>query len=120
MKEKEKNNFKKGYYKNMEETKKEDEENKNDMSEKEYCKHCKSEINPEATVCPVCKRSQSNKNNPILLIPILVLLFFFGWCIFSNDAPLAIKEILCGLGIRDGEYCQIKTNEYKMEIIFRN
>lgn len=83
------------------------------------CKYCKSEIDNDAIVCPICKRAQSNSNNPLLLIPICAILFFMGWCVFSNSSPKPVKELLCGLGIRHGEYCILET-KYEIEVKIRN
>lgn len=84
------------------------------------CKYCKSEIDSEATVCPICKRNQSIKNNPLWLIPIFAIIIFFLWCFLSNNAPRPAKEILCGLGIRHGEYCLVPTGKYKVNVRFEN
>ena len=84
------------------------------------CKYCQSDIDINAKVCPVCKRSQSIANNPLWLIPITIILLFFGWCLFSNNAPQEAKEIFCSFGIRHGEYCEISTGEYEIEIRYGN
>ena len=80
------------------------------------CKYCQSNIDIKAKVCPICKRNQSHKNNPLLLIPIFAILFFFLWCLVSNNAPDEAKEIFCSFGIRHGSYCQIETGEYEIHI----
>lgn len=91
-----------------------------DKSNKKKCKYCQSDIDINAKVCPICKRSQSVANNPLWLIPIIIILLFFGWCLFSNNAPQEAKEIFCSFGIRHGEYCQIPTGEYEIEIKYGN
>jgi len=79
------------------------------------CKYCKSKIDSDAIVCPICTRNQTNANNPLLLIPIIIILLIFIWCVFSNNAPKPVKELLCGLGIRHGEYCVLEM-KHEIEI----
>ena len=90
-------------------------ENQNDDEEKE-CKYCKMKMNATASVCPTCRKSQSNANNPLLLIPICGILLLGFWFLFSNNAPDSIREVVCSLGIRKGEYCLIKTGKYEIEV----
>lgn len=70
------------------------------------CKFCQSEISEKATVCPVCKRNLNPANNPLLLIPIFILIGLFFYFIFSSNAPWEIRKIVCTFGIRDDyPYC---------------
>ena len=80
------------------------------------CKYCQSEIDINALTCPICKKNQSNANNPLLLIPILIIVLFFGWCLFSNNAPDEAKKLFCSFGIRKGTYCQIESGKYEIDI----
>lgn len=86
------------------------------IEDEKKCKYCQSLINGKAKICPICKRNQSIANNPLLLIPIIAILTFFTWCLFSNNAPQKAKEIFCGLGIRHGDYCLIETGEFEIKI----
>ena len=74
------------------------------------CKYCQSEINERAKVCPMCRRNLTNDNNPLLLIPIIILSIIFivipVYFILSPNAPLKVREAVCELGIRsDKRYC---------------
>ena len=70
------------------------------------CKYCRSEIDFEATVCPVCRKAQSNANNPIWLVPIFVIIGLFLYCLLSPNAPETAREIFCATGLRKGyPYC---------------
>jgi hypothetical protein len=80
------------------------------------CKYCKMNMDANATVCPTCRRAQSNANNPLLLIPICGLLALGLWLVFSNNAPESVRTIVCEFGIRKGEYCQISTENYEVKI----
>lgn len=73
---------------------------------KKICKYCKSEIDVEAKVCPVCKRDLRFGNNPIWLIPIFILIVIGLYFYLSPNAPLKVREVVCGLGLRDDtRYC---------------
>lgn len=39
------------------------------------CKYCKSEINEEAIVCPICKRNQNQRRNINIAIIIIGIIF---------------------------------------------
>ncbi len=39
------------------------------------CKYCKSEINEEAIVCPICKRNQNQRRNINIAIIIIGVIF---------------------------------------------
>lgn len=39
------------------------------------CKYCKSEINEEAIVCPICKRNQNQRRNINIVIIIIGVIF---------------------------------------------
>ena len=70
------------------------------------CKYCMSDIDIDAKVCPICRRNQSNSNNPLLLIPIFIIIGIFLYCFFSPNAPESAREIFCSLGLRKGyPYC---------------
>lgn len=74
------------------------------------CKYCQSEIDEKAVVCPICKRDLRNGNNPLLLIPIIILIIVFIvipiYFVLSPNAPLKVREAVCQLGIRsDKRYC---------------
>ncbi|MBO6195018.1 MAG: hypothetical protein J6O56_01580 [Bacilli bacterium] len=80
----------------------------NDYNENEFkkCKYCMEEIDYNAKVCPNCRRNQSNANNPLLLIPIFIIIGIFLYCFFSPNAPETAREIFCSLGLRKGyPYC---------------
>ena len=75
------------------------------------CKYCQSDISEKAKVCPVCRRNLNPANNPLWLIPIIFLICLFTYFILSPNAPVKVREAVCGLGIREGyPYC------YKIEI----
>lgn len=70
------------------------------------CKYCQSTINKEAKVCPNCKRDLRIGNNPILLIPIIILIVVGLYFYLSPNAPLKVREVVCSLGLRDDtRYC---------------
>ncbi len=70
------------------------------------CKYCMSKINKNAKVCPNCKRDLRFGNNPIWLIPIIIMLVIGLYCFLSPNAPLDVREFVCGIGLRhDTRYC---------------
>ena len=76
------------------------------MNKTKKCKYCKSDIDVKATVCPKCSKDQRSGNNPLWLIPIILIIGFFSYCILSPNAPLKAREIVCGLSLRSGfPYC---------------
>lgn len=76
------------------------------IKQTKICKYCKSEINTNATVCPVCRKGLTFNTNTGVLAVLLIIIGFLIWGIFSNDAPLFIRETVCGIGIRDDfPYC---------------
>ncbi len=76
-----------------------------DKKEKE-CKYCKSIINRDAKVCPNCRRDQRIGNNPLWLIPIFIIIAIGLYFYLSPSAPLKVREVVCGLGLRDDfRYC---------------
>lgn len=61
------------------------------------CKYCKSEINEEAIVCPICKRNQNQRRNINIAIIIIgnpkstkILNFFF-----NSRLPLKLYHYNC-------------------------
>ena len=91
-------------------------EEKEDEPKMKKCKYCMSEIDSNATVCKVCKRNQSNANNPILLIPILIIIGLTLFFLYSPNAPFSIRKPLCELGIRKGlPYCATGEYEFRIE-----
>lgn len=87
--------------------KKEQEKQSTDNTKQtKICKYCKSEINANATVCPVCRKGLTFNTNTGVLAVLLIIIGFMIWGILSNDAPLFIRETVCGIGIRnDFPYC---------------
>ena len=70
------------------------------------CKYCQIEIDKKAKVCPYCGKDQRWGNNPIFLIPIIVILVILLYFFLSPNAPLKVKEVVCGFGLRtDKRYC---------------
>lgn len=70
------------------------------------CKYCLTEINKKAKVCPNCKRDLRWGNNPLWLIPIIIILVIGVYFYLSPNAPLKVRETICGLGLRSGyPYC---------------
>ena len=70
------------------------------------CKYCQSEINDKATVCPNCRRDLRMGNNPLWLIPIFIIIGVGLYFYLSPNAPLSVRETVCGLGLRsDRRYC---------------
>ena len=70
------------------------------------CRYCKKEIDSYATVCPICRRGLTFGTNTGVLVVLLIIIAFFIWGIFSNNAPEFVRETVCGLGIRDDfPYC---------------
>ena len=73
---------------------------------KKVCKYCKSNIDNEAVVCPKCRRDQRIGNNPLWLIPIVILIVIGIYFFLSPSAPLRFRKGICGLGLRHGyPYC---------------
>lgn len=81
-------------------------ENDINNDETKICKYCMSEININASVCPYCKRGLTFNTNIGVMIVLVVIVGFLIWGMLSNNAPLFIRETVCGLGIRnDFPYC---------------
>lgn len=82
------------------------------------CKYCKTEIRADATVCPNCRKTQNFSFGRVLLgvtIGLIILYFVF---VANNDAPLEVRKVVCGLGLRDDyPYCYYVDTDKLNEIL---
>ena len=92
-------------------------ENKKNETTK-TCKYCKTEIKSDATVCPNCRKTQNFSFGRVLIgvfIGLIILYFVF---IANNDAPLEVRKVVCGLGLRDDyPYCYYVDTDKLNEIL---
>lgn len=73
-----------------------------------YCKFCRSQIDPKATVCPVCKRTQKKGHGCLLSIIIFVFIICGGIAMTINMGNSIQKSVS---GVKDkSEY--ITLEEY--------
>lgn len=52
------------------------------------CKYCKSEIDAEAKICPICKKRQSGHGCLIailIVVVVIIAIFTMAMCSSSND-----------------------------------
>ena len=70
------------------------------------CKYCKTEIKVDATVCPHCRKTLNFSFGRVLIGVFIGLIILYLVFIANNDAPLEVRKVVCGLGLRDDyPYC---------------
>lgn len=55
------------------------------------CKYCKSEIDEEAIICPVCKRNQNQRRNINMIIIIIGIVFILFMILLVGKDTEKIK-----------------------------
>lgn len=82
------------------------------------CKYCKTEIKSDATICPHCRKTLNFSFGRVLIgvfIGLIILYFVF---VANNDAPLEVRKVVCGLGLRDDyPYCYYVDTDKLNEIL---
>ena len=82
------------------------------------CRYCKSEIPLETKVCSHCRKTQNFSIGRVFIGLVIGLGILYLVFVANNDAPLSVRKVVCGIGLRDDyPYCYYIDTDKLNEIL---
>lgn len=92
----------------------------NEGNKIKQCKYCKSEIPLDAKVCSHCRKTQNFSIGRVFIGLVIGLGILYLVFVANNDAPLSVRKIVCGIGLRDDyPYCYYVDTDKLNKILDR-